>query len=95
MEALKNSMDFLNEYTIRHFYEEEQLQKKSKFPYYPQHRQVHEAFKATIRELSSQLVLNGPSEALINNVREKVGEWLINHIQKMDKVLADYIKKQG
>jgi hemerythrin-like metal-binding protein len=58
-EELKKAVDFLNEYTIKHFFDEEQIQQQAHYPDYPNHRKMHEAFKETVRELAHELILNG------------------------------------
>ncbi|MFP3042288.1 hemerythrin family protein [Treponema primitia] len=93
-EELKKSLDFLNSYTIKHFFEEETLQKKYKYPDYPNHQKYHEGFKETVRNLSHQLILSGVTEALVREVQLHVGDWLVTHIQVQDKKMAAYVKEQ-
>ena len=35
-----------------------------------------------------------PSEAFVTAVNKNITDWLVNHIQKWDKAVADYIKAQ-
>jgi hemerythrin len=94
-EELKTSLDFLTNYTIKRFFEEEELQKKYNYPDYQNHRQYHEGFKASVRELSHRLIMSGATEDLIQEVQKQIGQWLVTHIQVQDKKLAAYIKAHG
>ncbi|GMO51911.1 MAG: cache domain-containing protein [Termitinemataceae bacterium] len=91
-DELKTAMDFLNDYTIKHFFEEEQLQKKYEYPDFENHHNLHEQFKATLRELFHELLLKGVSEPLLQDVKRKVAGWLIAHIKVQDARLSAYLK---
>ncbi|MDR1239971.1 MAG: hemerythrin family protein, partial [Treponema sp.] len=94
-EELKKSLDFLNEYTIKHFFDEEQLQLKYKYPDYPNHKKLHENFKAMIRDLSHKWIMNGSSGLLTNDVKVKIGDWLVSHIKGQDIKLGAHIRSTG
>jgi hemerythrin len=94
-DELTRSLNFLNDYTIKHFFDEEQVQLKHKYPDYPNHKKLHDDFKATVRDLKVQLIMKGPSEALINDVRSKIGDWLVTHIKGNDIRLGAYVKEQS
>ncbi|MDR1904663.1 MAG: hemerythrin family protein [Treponema sp.] len=93
-EELTQSIDFLTEYTIKHFFDEEQLQKKYEYPDYPNHKKMHEDFKNTIRNFKVDLIMKGASDQLIDDVHKKIGGWLVNHIKGQDILLGNYIKKK-
>jgi methyl-accepting chemotaxis protein len=89
---LKKAIDFLSDYTVKHFFEEEQIQQQAGYPDYPNHRNMHENFKMVVKELSHKLILNGAKESLINDVREKIGNWLVTHIKGQDIKLGIYLR---
>ncbi|AEF84096.1 hemerythrin [Treponema primitia ZAS-2] len=91
-EEIKKSLDFLNNYTIKHFFDEEQIQKKYNYPDYENHKKLHEHFKATIRDLSHQLILNGVTPELTDRLCKTAGDWLVGHIKGQDLKLAAHIK---
>ncbi|MDR3334368.1 MAG: hemerythrin family protein [Treponema sp.] len=93
-EDLSKSLDFLANYTIKHFFDEQRLQQKYNYPDFENHKKYHEALKAEVMDFSRQLIMKGPSEELINKVCSTIGNWLVNHIQIQDKKLAAYIKQQ-
>ncbi|MDR2746713.1 MAG: bacteriohemerythrin [Treponema sp.] len=94
-EELKKSLNFLNDYTIKHFFEEEQLQKKYEYPDYENHKKLHDGLKKVVRDLQVQLIMKGPSEGLFDDVKNKVGDWLIAHIKSQDTRIGLHLKSKG
>ncbi|MDR2392740.1 MAG: hemerythrin family protein [Treponema sp.] len=93
-EELTKKLDFLNTYTIKHFFDEERIQQKYHYPDYPKHKQYHETFKNTVKDLTHRLIWSGPSEELIKEVYSSIGDWLVSHIKIQDFKLAKYIRAQ-
>jgi hemerythrin len=94
-DQLKKSMDFLNSYTIKHFFDEEQIQQKYKYPDFPNHKKLHDDFKEVVKDFSHRLILEGASEKLVDEVRKKIYEWLVNHIKIQDKKVGAHLKSIG
>jgi hemerythrin len=94
-DELKKSMDFLNDYTIKHFFDEEQLQQQYKYPDYENHRKYHEGFKKEVRDLSVELIMKGVSDSLLKGVQVKIGDWLVTHIKGQDVKVAAHIRSCG
>jgi hemerythrin len=94
-DELKKSLDFLTDYTIKHFFEEEQLQKKYEYPDYENHHGLHEGVKKIVRDLQVQFIMKGASEALFNDVQVKVGDWLVAHIKSQDTKIGAHLKSKG
>jgi hemerythrin len=94
-EELEKSLNFLNDYTIKHFFDEEQVQKHYNYPDYLNHKKLHENFKAMVRDLKVKMIMKGPSEELVKEVQTKIGDWLVTHIKGQDLKLAAYIKAQA
>ena len=89
--ALK-MLDYLDEYTKFHFADEEKLQEEVSYPELKNHHEKHEEFKKTIDTLYEYLdELDGPTDEFTNTVKEKVVEWLFNHIKTYDRSVAEYI----
>ena len=92
-EKVKEALDFLVDYTIQHFIDEEALQLEYGYPEYESHRQLHEEFKGTVGAMISEYENTGSSQELGDNVNKTIVRWLINHIQREDKKIADHIRK--
>jgi hemerythrin len=94
-DVIYKTLDFLNQYTIMHFKTEETLQKESGYPEYSTHKKYHEDFKATVKDLTKNLIEKGPHKELIDNAVKTVGDWLITHIKIHDIKMAAYLKSKG
>ena len=86
------TMDFLTGYAIKHFADEEKLQKQFNYPDYLNHKNIHENFKATVKKLTDRVRSEGPSETVVNEVSISLGSWLINHIKGDDFRMAAFVK---
>ena len=90
--AVMKTMDFLTAYTIKHFADEEELQKRFNYPDYEVHKRYHDEFKITANAITDRLINEGPSKALIGEISALIGDWLLNHIKGDDFRMATYIK---
>ncbi|MDR2807929.1 MAG: hemerythrin family protein [Spirochaetaceae bacterium] len=93
-DEVKNTLDFLNDYTIKHFFDEERLQKKYNYPDIENHKQYHQAFKKTVRDMIVELINRGITDELAEKVQSSIGDWLVNHIKIQDFKLVAHIKSQ-
>lgn len=90
---LSKTTRFLYDYTAKHFADEERLQQQSRYPHYQDHKQYHESFKRLVADLMKRLNDQGPTVALVGEVNNALAGWLINHIKREDKKLADFLRK--
>ncbi|MDR2193567.1 MAG: hemerythrin family protein [Treponema sp.] len=93
-ENLQKTINFMVDYTIKHFYDEEQLQIQYKYPGYDNHRKFHEGFKKRARDLMVGFIHSGPTNDLIRKAKHDIGEVLIEHIKREDTRLAAHIRGQ-
>jgi len=91
-EMLQDTLDFLVNYTVQHFYDEESLQVRQNYPGYGKHKQMHDDFKQTVGDLIRRFVKDGSSEALCDDVNKIVIRWLVGHIQQEDKKIGEHIR---
>jgi len=91
-EKLKNAIDFLIDYTVKHFQDEEDVQIQWSYPGYENHKKLHEDFKVTVTDIVQRYNENGSSSELSNELNRVVIKWIISHIQKEDKKIGDYIR---
>ncbi len=91
-ESLKTSIDFLVNYTKKHFSNEEALQVKYNYPDMPNHILWHRAFEADIERVSQKIIEEGPTSLQVIELTKKIND-LITHIKLKDKDLASHIAK--
>ena len=92
---IEKTTKFLYDYTVKHFADEERLQVQSKYPDYQNHKLAHEGFKKTVLELNKKLNEQGATIVLVGEVNNVIAGWLINHIKREDKKLAEYLRNKG
>ena len=92
-ETLKETLDFLVDYTVQHFGDEESLQLQYGFPEYETHKQMHDDFKTKVSELVLDFLDSGSSEELSRDVNKVVVRWLTSHISREDKKIGVHIRK--
>jgi len=93
-EEVGKVIDFLGDYVVKHFNNEEKLQQKHNYPDYASHKQKHELFIQEFIELKNQFEKEGPSGLFVIKVNKKVIDWLVQHIGKVDKALGLYLKNK-
>lgn len=91
---IDETLKFLDNYILSHFQDEEALQRKYQYPDYINHKQYHEGFKKTVKEIVEEYKKGGATIILVGKVNKSIAEWLINHIKKEDKKVAEHIKNK-
>ena len=92
--VIDDTMNFLLDYTVKHFNDEESLQRQIGFPEYERHKKLHEAFKEQAVRLAEK-VKTGHSNVVVMQVSQAIGEWLVNHVGKEDKKIGEHLKARG
>ncbi|OPJ62825.1 bacteriohemerythrin [Clostridium chromiireducens] len=94
-EEVTKTLDFLEEYVVKHFNEEEELQLKINYPLYNIQHKQHEEFKNDLKEFRRVFETQGTSALLASNIQERLADWLKNHITNLDKDLGDFMIENG
>jgi hemerythrin-like metal-binding protein len=89
---LKETLDFLVNYTVQHLIDEEALMLQYNYPGYDKHKELHNNFKETISGLEQRFTESGSSDKLSGDVNRLVARWLINHIFNEDKKIGMHIR---
>ena len=89
-------MDYMAEYTEFHFGEEEKLMESVNYPEIEKHKEKHKEFVKTVADLENMLEESeGPTDAFVEQVKAKVVDWNLYHIQTFDRSIAEYITMQN
>lgn len=91
-DEIVKTLEFLESYTIKHFSDEEKLQRSSLYPKVAEHKAMHEFFIQKIADLKKDIVEHGASVGVVSQTNYFLMDWLLNHIQKVDTELANYVK---
>jgi len=90
--VVMETLEFLTNYAVKHFIDEEQLQEDYEYPDYDKHKKIHEDFKATVASLVKKVNEEGPTPDIIENVCSIVRAWLLTHIKGDDFHVATFVK---
>jgi len=90
---LRSLLIFLKYYGEWHFGKEENTVACFNCPMAGENMEAHQQYLVTIDALLEKIRTSGTSEALAHNSYEKLTDWLVNHIMKIDMVNAEHINK--
>ena len=90
--SMDETIKFLNNYVNQHFSHEEQLQKQSSYPGFAAHRIFHEKYKQTLKEITSQISVSGPTITELGKLNSHISV-LMTHISTEDKKLAAFLSQ--
>ncbi len=91
-EYINTMIDFLDEYSKKHFKDEEAYMEKIGYPGLDSQKKAHASFVNNFAKLKSDFNESGGNITVIINANKMVLDWLINHIKSMDKKIGEYVK---
>ena len=77
----------LKDYTVKHFSDEEEYMEKIDYPALFIQRAQHKVFVKKLEEVN-EMDLDENQDEVIEDLLSFLTDWLINHIMKMDKLIA-------
>lgn len=92
---IKRTLEFLENYVIKHFMEEEEIQKKYGYPKLDEQHSQHEIFKKQIKDLRLAFDKNGESALVALNLQNKIVDWVKKHITTLDKEIGKFILEKS
>ena len=96
LDASLNTIRFLEEYTRKHFADEENFMQENNYPELEAHKEKHKEFVATVNKLYSDLMLGGRSNfALLDRLQDEISDWLVNHIMGTDLKMIAWVNAQN
>jgi hemerythrin len=92
-ETLK-TLNLLNEYVIKHFRDEEELQKSVEYPKYEEHRKLHQYYIEELYDLKKEFDTNGNSAKFTTDLSKSIIVWILRHIRLVDMEFGEYYKSK-
>ena len=89
---VRKAIDELMLYAYSHFATEEQMLREYGYPDYERHKEIHEAATGKILELADVDEAGSPD---VSEVITFLTDWLINHIQGIDKKYVPFLVAKG
>ncbi|MGE4354014.1 MAG: bacteriohemerythrin [Oscillospiraceae bacterium] len=91
---VNSTLEFMKDYVVTHFRDEEKLQKEVGYPRLETHRQIHRDMVHYISDVASQYETAGCDERMVQQFAGKLLAWLINHVTAEDQRIANFIKSK-
>lgn len=85
-------IQFLNDYVVFHFGNEERYMDKFGYSSTSAHKAQHEQFVKTFGRLKERFMQQGANPELLEEANQLLVDWLKNHIRYSDKALALFLK---
>ena len=92
-EETQKTINFLEEYVIRHFKDEEGLQRQCGYKKYDWHKEQHQTFINALKAMKEEFAANGPSAKFTVSLNTSVINWIVNHIKTVDVELGKFYKE--
>ena len=93
-EYIGELLDFLEDYTKKHFADEEAYMKKISYPQYDLQKEAHTNFMTKLEKIKEDFNSSGGNISVIIAANKMIIDWLTNHISKMDKQVGEFVKNQ-
>ncbi len=94
-EETKKTLDFLGDYVVKHFADEETLQKQSGYPKYSMHKVLHADFVKEFLKFKKEFSVSGASAKFTLALNKTIIEWVVKHIKSADAEFGKYYKAQA
>jgi hemerythrin len=85
-------LNFLDDYTVTHFHDEEKTMEEHRYPHLPLHREEHGQFCRDVEKLKNRITTEGFTQQNVLLTSRTLLRWLIQHICTTDKALSDHMK---
>jgi hemerythrin len=92
---LANVLDYLEDYVNSHFGLEEIYMRRFAYPGFPAHKGEHTTFINEFYDLRDEYDDNGATPELADKIGRYMGDWLVNHIGKVDRALGAFLQERG
>jgi hemerythrin-like metal-binding protein len=93
--GLENVLDYLEDYVNNHFGLEEIYMRRLSYPGYPSHKGEHVAFINDYYDMRDEYDEAGATPELADKIGRYMGNWLVNHIGKIDMALGVFLSEKG
>jgi hemerythrin len=93
-ELLADVMEFMNNYVLEHFRDEERLQASVGYPQLADHQRVHEELGGRFLQLQEKVAAHGATVQLVIETCKLLSEVLFEHIHLYDKALAEFLLRR-
>jgi len=94
-EETQKTLDMVGEYIVKHFADEEELQRKNNYPEYESHRKLHQHYIEEFKKLKEEFDTNGHSLKFTMDLNNSLINWIVKHIKSADVELGKFLKNKN
>ena len=91
---VEKTLNFLAEYVVKHFKDEEDLQERIGFPGLEEHKLMHKDFLEKFAKFKQEFDEKGHSTILALNLNSSLIQWVVNHIKYQDAKIGKFYREQ-
>lgn len=95
VEKVNQTLNFMKDYVVTHFHDEEAYQRAIGYPELEAHRKIHNDMVDYVVTIGEQYEQQGYQEQLMQQFAGKLLAWLINHVAAEDQRIAAFAKAKG
>jgi len=93
LEETEKTLKFLGDYVVKHFNDEEALQKQANYPKLAEHQTQHKQFIQAFEDLKKEFVKSGPSAKFTLELSNSAINWVVRHIKSSDKEFGKFYNR--
>ncbi|MCL2386012.1 MAG: bacteriohemerythrin [Defluviitaleaceae bacterium] len=90
---VEDTIDFLANYTLNHFANEESLMTESSYPAMPIHKKQHDDFVQEVVALRARVAAETDRAKIETEIKNVIVNWLVDHVLGSDKLMANHYRK--
>jgi len=94
-EEIQKTIDYLAEYVVKHFGDEEEIQLKCKYPKYQEHKQKHTHFIEDFKKIDNEYKGKTHSLEFTMKLNNTLIIWIVKHIKGDDVEFGKFYKAQA
>ena len=94
-EETQKTLDLLEEYIVKHFSDEEELQRQNNYPEYESHKKMHQLYIGEFQKLKKEFDTNGHSLKFTMDLNNSLISWIVKHIKSADVELGKFLKNNS
>lgn len=95
VDKVNETLEFMKEYVVTHFHDEEKYQQQIGYPGYDMHKKTHDDMVNYVVDFDQKYKQHGYDEKLVQQFGGKLLAWLIHHVAAEDQKIAEYARKMG
>ncbi|OCL28099.1 chemotaxis protein [Orenia metallireducens] len=85
-------LNFLADYTVKHFKDEEKLQQDSGYPDYESHKELHDKFLEDAVNFKERFDKGQIDTATMMDFNKTITRWLVQHVRGIDQEVGEHIR---